>query len=186
MRPSRVPRIALIAPIAPLLGAFGLACAPTAPPPVQQPVAIENTALGLRLAHLPEGATVAVDEGARWTLDAPIGKTKGTITIEIRPTDSKNVNLVAEARGAGEAAAALPGGKFFGGNELVTPGGSAYTIRTLVDGGLVEQRDVFVLHPDGSGRLVVLSVRYPPGDAEATKARLLQMLDLVGALEPLA
>lgn len=149
------------------------------------PTSVDNVALGLRLAALPEGVTVAVNQGPRLALDARAGSTRGTATIELRATASSSVNLVAEAKTHGETAAA-EGGKFFGGNELVTPYGAAYTVRVLVDRGLVEERAVFLLHPDGSGRLLVVRLRYPPGDNEAVRLRMLQALELVGTLEPLA
>jgi hypothetical protein len=162
------------------------ACGPSQPP-ATPPAAtgIESAALGLRLTSLPEGFSLTLDQADRIVFDAPAGALKGTATIELGATSSSAVNLVAEAKAFGEAAAAQ-GGKFFGGNELVTPFGSAYTVRILVDRGLTEERAVFLLHPDGSGRLLVLRLRYPPGDAEGTRARMLQALELVGALEPLA
>jgi hypothetical protein len=149
------------------------------------PAAIDNPTLGLRLTALPEGFSPAGGDLSRWAFSAPSGDVQGTATIELRPAASAAVNLVEQAKGFGEAAAAEPGGRFFGGNELVTPFGSAYTVRVLADRGLVEERAVFLLHPDGSNRLLQVSLRYPPGDSETARARLLQVLELVGALEPL-
>jgi len=170
-----------------LLALVVAACGGPAPE-VAAPAAlpVENAALGLRLTGLPEGVAVAVNQGERLILDAPSGAVLGTATIALQATASASVNLVAEARAFGEAAAAEEGGKFFGGNELVTPFGTAYTVRALVDRGLVEERVVFLLHPDGSGRLVVVRLRYPPGDGDAVRARMTQAMELVGALEPLA
>lgn len=150
------------------------------------PAAIDHAALGLRLTSLPEGWSVTSDDSARWAFAAPLGKVRATATIELRAPQSAAVNLVEEARAYGEAAAAAEGGEFFGGNQLVTPSGSAYTVRVLAERGLVEERAVFLLHPDGSHRLLLVSLRYPPGDGEAARARMMQTLELVGALEPLA
>jgi hypothetical protein len=171
-----------------LLSAASLAvCSrPSAEEPPAPPAAVESMALGLRLTSLPEGWSVAVGEGPRWAFAARAGEVQGSATIELQEPASAAVNLVEEAKAYGEAAAAAPGGKFFGGNELVTPYGSAYTVRVLVDRGLVEERAVLLLHPDGSGRLLKVGLRYPPGDGETARARLLQALELVGALEPLA
>jgi hypothetical protein len=162
------------------------ACGPSQPPPEPAPPAgVEAPEVGLRLTALPAGFRVVRRQEGRVAFDAPAGAVGGTAAIEVRAVGASPYNLVAEARAYGEQAAAA-GGKFFGGNELVTPFGPAYTARALVDRGLVEERAVFLLHPDGSERLVVLSLRYPPGDAEGTRARMLQALELVGALEPLA
>jgi len=166
--------------------AFAAGCSqPPAETPPAAPPSAENPTLGLRLSALPEGVRETALEGPRWAFAAAIGETAGTATLELVAPASAAVNLVAEAKRYGEAAAAAEGGQFFGGNELVTPYGSAYTVRVLADRGLVEERVVFLLHPDGSGRLVRLALRYPPGDAEAARARMLQALELVGALEPL-
>jgi len=162
----------------------GCSTPPEPPPPA--PTTVSNPALGLRLSQLPADILVTVAEGPRWAFAAPIGETAGTATIELTEARSAAVNLVEEARRYGDSAAATEGGKFFGGNELVTPYGSAYTVRVLADRGLVEERVVFLLHPDGSQRLLRLVLRYPPGDGEAARARLMQALELVGALEPLA
>jgi hypothetical protein len=160
-------------------------CGPSQPPPEPAPPAgLEAPELGLRLTALPAGFRLVRRQEGRVAFDAPAGAVGGTAAIEVRAVGASPYNLVAEARAYGEQAAAQ-GGKFFGGNELVTPFGPAYTARALVDRGLVEERAVFLLHPDGSERLVLLRLRYPPGDAEGTRARMLQALDLVGALEPL-
>lgn len=167
--------------------ALAAACGPSQPPPEPAPPAgVEAPELGLRLAALPAGFALTRRQESRLAFDALAGEVSGTAAIEVRAVGASPYNLVAEARDYGEKAAAAEGGKFFGGNELVTPFGPAYTARALVDRGLVEERAVFLLHPDGSGRLVALTLRYPPGDAEGTRARMLQALELVGALEPLA
>jgi len=147
-----------------------------------EPAAIASPALGLQLSPLPEGVAASGASGAKLALTARADGIDGVLTIEIVPPRSSAVNLVDEAKAFGEEAAAAPGGRFFGGNQLVTPTGPAYTVRVLVDRGLSEERVVFLLHPDGSGRLVRLTLRYPPGDGEAARARLRQMLDVVEKL----
>jgi hypothetical protein len=181
MRPAR----AVLAPIAALL-LFACSSPPAEETTPTPPAPIENAALRLRLATLPEGWRMTAGDGARWAFAAPLGETAGTATIEVATPASPAVNLVEEAKAYGEAAAAAEGGKFFGGNELVTPYGSAYTVRVLVEGGTAEERAVLLLHPDGSGRLLRIGLRYPPGEGETARGRLKQALELVGALEPLA
>jgi hypothetical protein len=103
--------------------------------------------------------------------------------VSVDPEVVEGADLAGKAKAFGDAAVAA-GGKFFGGNQLVTPYGAAYTARALVDGGAVEERRFFLLHPDGSARLVLFVLRYPPGETAAANARLRQTLDLLAALEP--
>jgi hypothetical protein len=148
--------------------------------------AVENAALGLRFTALPEGVRVATNEGDRLVFDALSDGVPGNLDVTVAAApDSGGINLLAEAKAFGEAAQAA-GGRFFGGNELVTPYGAAYTVRTLVAGGTVEERRVYLLHPAGGERLVTLALRYPPGDSVAASARMKQVLGLLEALEPLA
>ena len=159
---------------------------PPSPPAQAEPKAVENAALGLAVRPLPPGFTVAENVGERLAFDAVADGIPGNAAIAVGPPASSGINLVAEAKAWGEQAGAAPGGKFFGGNELVTPFGSAFTVRALVDGGATEERRIYLLHPGGGDRLVTLSLRYPPSQPEAARDRLQQLMDLLASLEPLA
>jgi hypothetical protein len=170
-----------------LLALVGFACAKgPAAPPAAAPTAVENAALGLAVRPLPPGFTVAENVGERLAFDAVADGIPGNAAIAVGPPASSGINLVAEAKAWGEQAGAAPGGKFFGGNELVTPFGSAFTVRALVDGGATEERRIYLLHPGAGDRLVTLSLRYPPSQPEAARDRLQQLMDLLASLEPLA
>lgn len=158
---------------------------PAAPPPETAPEAVENAALGLAFRPLPAAFKVADNAGERLTFDAVADGVPGNVTVTVGAPTPGGHNLVAEAKGWGEGASAARGGKFFGGNELVTPWGGAYTARALVDGGATEERRVFLLHPGGGDRLVTFVLRYPPGPPEAARDRLQQLMDLLSSLEPL-
>lgn len=163
-----------------------LAVACAAPEPVGDSAAaraVEMPSLGLRLTDLPAGFSAPREDRDRFELDAPLAGVAGTAALWIEPRTGA-VNLVEEARRFGEQAAAAPGGEFHGGNELVTGYGPAYTARAAVEGGAVEERRTFLLHPDGSERLLVVSLRHPPGGAQVSRARLQQVLELLQALEP--
>lgn len=138
---------------------------------------------GLRLTALPAGFTAPREGEGRLELDAPLDGVDGTAALWIEPR-AEAVNLVAETRRFGEQAAAEPGGEFHGGSELVTGYGPAFTARAAIESGAVEERRTFLLHPDGSERLLVVSLRYPPGGAEVSRARLQQVLELLSAMEP--
>lgn len=144
---------------------------------------VEAPSLGLRLTALPAGFTAPREGEGRLELDAPLDGVDGTAALWIEPR-AEAVNLVAETRRFGEQAAAEPGGEFHGGSELVTGYGPAFTARAAIESGAVEERRTFLLHPDASERLLVVSLRYPPGGAEVSRARLQQVLELLSAMEP--
>ncbi len=151
--------------------------APTPTPPVR----VDNAALGLSFDELPEPFHVKENSGDQLVLDDGAG---GTVDFAVSKPDLNGVNLVAEAQRAGKELAAQPDGKFSGGNELVTPFGAGYTVRGSYREGAarIEERQVFLLHPDGSGRLVTVRYRYPAGDSKLAVAKLREALTLVGAL----
>ena len=143
--------------------------------------AVESPELGLRLTELPPGVSSSRQFGGALELRADLDGVEGRATVRVLAREGA-VNLVEEAKAFG-AAAETAGGKFFGGNELVTPSGPAYAARALVDQGTAEEQRVFMLHPDGSDRLLHVTLRYAPAGDEVTRARLQQLLALVAALE---
>jgi len=174
-----------VAAVIPLALLAASACSkPAAPPaPSGGTTAVESATLGVKLTELPEGFSNPRELGGALELLADLNGTRGTVTLRILERPG-GVSLVEEVKGFGASASAA-GGTFYGGNELVTPYGAAYTARAAVDNGTAEERRVFLLHPDGSQRLLVVNLHYPPGDAEVARGRLQQMLALLAALEPL-
>jgi hypothetical protein len=147
------------------------------------PAAVDSPTLGLRLSALPAGFSDAREIGSGLQIHADLEGTQGLAILRVLQGQG-SINLVEEAKGYGAAAEAA-GGKFFGGNELVTPTGPAYAARILADQGTAEEQRVFLLHPDGSERLLTVTLRYPPAAPETTRARMQQLLELVAAVEPL-
>jgi len=150
-------------------------------PAAAAPRAVANPTLGIEIADLPQEFQVVDDSPAGLTLGAGPG-TELELHADPRPA---GVNVVAEAQRAQKELEALPGGKFAGGNEMVTPSGSAYTVRGSYErnGARIEERRTFLVHPGDTKRLLTIVFRYPPGDATATRERLQQTIDLVSALE---
>jgi len=171
--------------LAPLLLLAASACQRESPRSAAPPARVENAALGVVFTELPAGVAVARNEGESLELVAADPAGEGRIEVRIEARNAAGINLVEEAKAFG-AAAEEAGGRFFGANELVTPLGPAYTARAAVDGGATEERRVLMVHPADPERLLVVALRYPPGDAESARRRLQQMLELVTALEPLA
>ena len=170
------------------LGALAVACGRPAPPPPPDPTAapvrVENRALGLAFATLPAGFKVTKNDGEALVFEADLQGVSAPVTVGVGAEESGAISLVDRANAFGAEIQAA-GGKFHGGNQLVTPFGSAYTVRATIEGGKVEQRRVLLLHPGDTLRLVTIDLRYPPGDAETTRDRLMQLMALVGGIEPL-
>jgi hypothetical protein len=156
-----------------------VACQPPAPTVGGR---VENAELGLAFASLPPGFSVATNEGATLELRGGTEKGVGTLTVSVGAPET-NINLVAtvqEQRGSFEA---LPGGKYFGFREIVTPWATAYTTRgrfTGSDGEEVEEVRLFTLHPNG-GRRMSWVYRYAAGGD--TQQRMEQLLALLGEVE---
>lgn len=151
------------------------ACRPAAPPTAPPP--IENRALGLRWSELPAGVAVATNQGP--TLELRAGD--AAITFAVAAEDPVGVDLVAVTK-AYRDVVVREGGKVFGAAQLVAPTGPAFTTRAERAGA--EERTIFLLHPDGGGRLVTLTSRYPTTDPEGAKRRMETLLELVATLEP--
>ncbi len=175
--------LVLLAPLA--LGCGKSETPAPAAPAAAAPTTIDNARLGLRVTSLPAGFRLVENQGERLVFEASSDGIPATLIVAVGAPEPSGINLVELTKSYGAAAAAAAGGKFFGGTEMVTPSGPAYTARALVDGGTVEERRVFLLHPGGGDRLVTLTLRYPPSEAEASRARMQQTIDLLSVLEPL-
>ncbi len=160
------------------------ACQKSAPPPAPAPVRIESPALGLVIAALPDGFRLEANQGEtlRFASDGASGS--GTLTLAVDGTRS-SVNVIEEAKSAQKELEQRREATFSGGNELVTPAGAGYAVRGswAEGGGRFEERRIFALHPDRSGRLITLVDRYPAGDAVNARDRFGRELALLSALE---
>jgi hypothetical protein len=173
-----------------LLASLALAVLPAcrkeaAPPPAATPARVENAALGVAFTALPEGMRVVRNEGETLEIAHAVAGVEAPIVVTLSPKQASAINLV-ELSKAFQAEVVAGGGKFHGGNELVTPFGTAYTVRGGVEGGAVEERRVLMVHPGDPDRLLTFTIRYPPGDGTTARARMAPMLELVASLEPLA
>jgi len=151
-------------------------CRPPAPAAAPQP--IENRALGLRWSELPAGVTVATNQGATLELRAE----DAAIAVSVAAEDPVGVDLVAVTKAYRDLVEG-EGGRVLGAAQLVAPTGPAYTTRAERGGS--EERSIFFLHPDGGGRLVTLTSRYPTTDPSGAKHRMETLLELVATLEAL-
>jgi len=166
--------------------AIGLAagCQSPAPP---EPAAqrIENAALGIAVAAVPEGLEVAVNDGERLELVPAGDAATGRIEVSCGAPSLGGVNLVAAVQEHEAEIRAREGGEYRGQRELAGPLGTAFYSRGVYPGaaGPTEETVLFAIHPDGD-RVLRLTYRYPA--AADSGERVGQLLALLAELEPLA
>lgn len=173
-------RTLVVATLALLTAGCGAPASEDASAPAPAGPTVDAGGLGFRVGPLPAGATVAANDAERLALGLELDGVQGTGVFTVR--DEEGVNFVEEMKAFGRWAEEQPGGRFFGGNELVTQLGTAYTARVRVDDGATEERRVFVFHPDASDRLLTLTVRYPAGDDDRTRAWMRLSLEIVAGV----
>ena len=149
--------------------------------PVEETVV--NEALGLRLSPLPSDFEVAVNRQADLEL-APAGEgVEGRVTFLVGEEET-GINLVAAVKRHQQWIEEQPEASYEGGQELMTPHGTAFYSRGRFLLGLspIEETVVLLKHPTQS-RLLTIRYRYPA--AADSSVRVQQLLDIVGALEGL-
>lgn len=152
-------------------------------PPAPPPVRVENLELGVAIAAL-SGFEVTANDGATIELVPAGGGATGTVSIAAGDPGIGE-NLVAAVNRHKAEILERPDGDYKGQAEYVTPLGTAFASRGRYsgEGGTVEERAVFMVHPWG-GRPLRVIYRYPAGDD--TQARLDALMNgIVGELEGL-
>jgi hypothetical protein len=156
------------------------ACGPEQPPaPVVE--SVSNETLDIRLNPLPTDFAVAVNDGRRLELVPAVDAVGGRVVFEVGDEEPE-VNLVAAVNRHRLQVEQMPGAEYKGGQELVTPHGSAFYSRGRFLAGteLVEDTVVVLKHPSAS-RLLTIGYRYPA--AGDSSVRVQQLLDLVSVLQ---
>lgn len=174
--------IVLAAAIAITAAGLG-ACKKEAPPPPPA-VRVESPQVGVAIAALAD-FVVAEGDGATIEL-TPAGEgATGRVSVVAGEAETGGINLVAAVKQHKEEILARPDGDYKGQAEYVSPLGTTYASRGRYteDGGTVEERVIYMVHPWGDRTLQVI-YRYPAG--EDTQARLDALMDgVVGELEGL-
>lgn len=149
--------------------------------PVEE--AVVNEALGLRLAPLPSDFEVAVNRQSDLELAPAADGVEGRVTFLVGEEET-GINLVAAVKRHQQWIEEQPEASYQGGQELMTPHGTAFYSRGRFLLGLdpIEETVVLLKHPTQS-RLLTIRYRYPA--AADSSVRVQQLLDLVGALEGL-
>lgn len=174
----RVPSLALA-----LAAAVALAACQNRQPPAPVDLSVTNEALGLRLTSLPSEFVVDVDQGADLELVPADDSVGGRVTFSVGEEET-GINLVAAVKRHQRMIEEQPESDYQGGQELVTPFGTAFYSRGRFLSGLdeIEETVLLLKHPTAS-RLLTISYRYPAG--ADSSVRVEQLLDILGVLEGL-
>ena len=142
---------------------------------------VTNQALGLRLSAVPPEFEVAVNEGERLEL-VPVEEAGGGRAIFTVGEEQIGINLVAVVKRHQQQIEEMPEAEYKGGQELVTPYGTAFYSRGRYLAGLTdtEETSIFLKHPF-QDRLLTISYRYPAG--ADSSVRVQQLLDILAVIE---
>jgi len=168
-------------PVLIVAAAIGLstACAPsvdTGPSPV------DNPALGLRIARVPDGFEISRNEGSDLVLEPAADGVGGRVVVRVGPRET-GVNLVAAVQAHRAEIEARPQGTYHGARELQGPLGTAFYSRggwIDDDGTAMEETLVTAIHPSGDRRLDIVYT-YPAGGDPGE--RVTAVLDLLAEIE---
>jgi len=157
------------------------ACGPPDQPAEPVAASVTNELLGIRLDPLPPDFAVAVNDDRGLELVPVEAKVGGRVVFEVGDEEPE-VNLVAAVKRHQLQVEQMPGAEYKGGQELVTPHGSAFYSRGRFLAGteLIEDTVVVLKHPSAS-RLLTIAYRYPA--AGDSSVRVQQLLDLVSVLQ---
>jgi hypothetical protein len=161
---------------------FAAACGSPDQPAEPVEVSVTNELLGIRLDPLPPDFTVAVNDGRGLELVPTEAKVGGRVVFEIGDEEPL-IDLVAAVHRHQRRVEGMPGADYKGGQELVTPLGSAFYSRGryLAGADLVEETVLLTKHPSAS-RLLVISYTYPSaGDSSVRVQQLLEIVSVVQA-----
>jgi hypothetical protein len=161
-----------------VLALTSLTCSQPAQPPDS---GIENIDLGIKLASVPEGLAIAVNQGSDLELRPIDESTVGVVRFAVGPEQGA-VNLVAATQENQTHIESLPDGTYKGAQELQGDFGTAFYSRgrfTEAD-SVLEETVLFLIHPSGN-RLLEIHYRYPAGDDSA--ARVEQLIGVLAELE---
>lgn len=144
----------------------------------------ENETLGIALGAVPAEWEVVDEAGEPMRLSRVDGD--GELWIERRSPAVGGVNLINMIERAKTDYEAMEEGAFHGQVELGTQFGTAFSVRGrfLEDDVLMEERQIFSVHPSERDKALVMVYRYPAGEDSAERTQ--EMLGLFTELEDLS
>jgi hypothetical protein len=155
-------------------------CANRQPPAPVDP-SVTNEDLGLRLTSVPADFVVDLNQGPDLELVPAEPSVGGRVTFSVGE-EEQGINLIAAVNRHRSAIEEQPEAAYQGGQELLSPHGTAFYSRGrfLVGFDQVEETVVLLKHPTAN-RLLTIRYRYPAG--ADSSIRVQQLLDVLGVLE---
>ena len=168
--------------IASALACLGIGACQSPEPQTATPVRVENAALNIAIADVPEPFVLETNQDTTLRFTAPGVEGNGLLRIEVGPLSSSPINLVEEVKARRTAFEETTGGRYFGNRELATPHGPAYTARGAIESsdGVVEEIWIYTIHP-AEYRLLTFVYRYPSAEDSADRAA--QLMSILGEVE---
>jgi hypothetical protein len=168
--------------IALALACIGIGACQSPEPQTATPVRVENAALNIAIADVPEPFVLETNQDAALRFTAAGVEGNGQLRIEVGPLSSSPINLVEEVKARRTAFEETTGGRYFGNRELATPHGPAYTARGAIESsdGVVEEIWIYTIHP-AEYRLLTFVYRYPSAEDSADRAA--QLMSILGEVE---
>lgn len=151
---------------------------------------VENGALGIAIARVPQGFEVTRNEGEELILERTDEDDPARLSFELGTLQAAGVNLVARVWEEKERIEALPDGEYRGQNELGgVPLGTTYTSRGRFrgdEGEMIEEYRALLVHPN-QNRLLVLDYEYPvpPAGEAQDQNRLEELMLVLEQVEPI-
>ena len=135
--------------IALVLACLGIGACQSPEPQTATPVRVENAALNIAIANVPEAFVLETNQDTTLRFTAAGVEGDGLLRIEVGPLSSSPINLVEEVKARRTAFEETTGGRYFGNRELATPHGPAYTARGAIESsdGVVEEIWIYTIHP---------------------------------------
>jgi hypothetical protein len=163
------------------LAVSALSCSEPPPPPPPPDTSVENVELAVKLAAVPAGLEVSVNEGRNLELRPTGEDVDGVISFVVGP-EQRAINLVAAVHDHQAKIEAQPDGEYMGARELSGDAGVVFYSRgRFLDGeAAVEETVLFLIHPRDY-RLLEIQYRYPAADDSA--ARVEQLIEVLSELE---
>ena len=146
-------------------------------------IVVENMELRLRLAGVPSGFMIVMNDGDQLILEHAEDATEGQILFANRPPEVGQ-NLPAEVKAHQVFIENQEESDYLGGQELISQLGTSFYSRGryLHDGTEIEETKIFALHPY-KDRIMTITYRYPVGDDSSVRVQ--QLFEVLGVVEGL-
>ena len=157
---------------------------PVEPEAEERPaMVVENLELRLRLAGIPSGFMIVMNDGDQLILEHVEDATEGQIIFANMPPEAGQ-NLPAEVKAHQVFIENQDESNYLGGQELVSQLGTSFYSRGryVREGSEIEETIIYALHPY-KDRIMTITYRYPVGDDSSVRVQ--QLFEVLGVVEGL-